>query len=170
MSLPGESWSKLIAQSPTVFYAPDKDTEVTFLVNSISKVHAVDVPDFPHSEPWGKIRDSVRTIGDQTVYLRGSMNNWSTQNTLKALNKETHETSLSLVTGSYEFKVATEDWRTVDLGQDDQTSALVNEGSINLTGAGGNIKLRVVRDSVCTFKVDSSIIVRPKISVSCKAS
>jgi hypothetical protein len=168
MHIVGDSWSKLIAQSEKAFYAPDKDAEVVFSITSGNKVNAVDVPDFPHLEPWKKLQDTVRSIGEQPIYLRGSMNNWTTQNSLVAANKTLHETTIALLTGSYEFKVATEDWRVVDLGQEGQIAPIENTDSIKLIGTGGNIKLRVVRDSICTFKVDSSKVVQPQLTVRCE--
>jgi CubicO group peptidase (beta-lactamase class C family) len=169
MQIVGDSWSKLIAQSDTVFYSPDKDAEVTFAMTADSKVVAVNVPDFPHLEPWKKIKNTVNLIGDPPIYLRGSMNNWTIQNRLTAKSKTLHETSLSLLAGSYEFKVASEDWRTVDLGQERQDAPILNTGSLPVVGTRGNITLRVDRDSNCLFSLDSSKLVRTQVRVRCEA-
>lgn len=69
---------------------------------------------------------------DTTVYIRGSLNGWGTANPL-IWEGDGYSTTISVDAASYEFKVASEDWATVNLGGSDTTEVLV-DSPFSLTG------------------------------------
>src|SRR5690606_37249804 len=82
---------------------------------------------------------------DTSIYLRGTVTSagWGDTN---ATNQLVHEgnsvyaVSVEINPGNYEFKVASSDWSTVDLGNGAETAPGV---SLNMSRGAGNIKLAV---------------------------
>ncbi|SHG90857.1 pullulanase-type alpha-1,6-glucosidase [Ferrimonas marina] len=90
------------------------------------------------------------------VYLRGSLNGWSTDNELAYLGGGIYRVDVALTAGDYEFKVASEDWATVDYGSAESDPA-VTEGQEELLGVGGaNMTFTATMDTTYAFIFDAS--------------
>ena len=50
------------------------------------------------------------------VYIRGALNDWGTNNELEYQGGRTYIMTMDIEPGNYEFKVASEDWDTVNFG------------------------------------------------------
>lgn len=98
------------------------------------------------------------------LYLRGSMNDWGLRDQLRAVAPGVYTTTVKLDKGDYQFKVASEDWKTVDLGGSESKPLAAGIVAM-LARAGENINLSVASPSTYTFKVDASGV-QPRMSVS----
>lgn len=61
-----------------------------------------------------------------TVYLRGGMNGWGTDNPFTYDGGRIYTVATDITAGSYEFKIASEDWSTVDFGAKSAEEAAVS--------------------------------------------
>ncbi|NAX44728.1 MULTISPECIES: pullulanase-type alpha-1,6-glucosidase [unclassified Vibrio] len=96
----------------------------------------------------------VAPYGSTTVYVRGSMNGWGVSNPLSYQQNGLYTFEGYLTPGVYEFKIASEDWSTLNLGFGGFSIA---SGSATLENAGnGNIKLTVTEQGVWKFTLDAS--------------
>ena len=83
-----------------------------------------------------------RPFGNTQAFVRGGMNGWDTTHPLAFKGGGAYSVAIDLEAQSYEFKVASEDWATVNLGAEDETtravligapfSGLVQDGQTNL--------------------------------------
>ncbi|KTF13225.1 alpha-1,6-glucosidase domain-containing protein [Pseudoalteromonas sp. H105] len=103
-------------------------------------------------EPTLSVFDA-QMFADTQVYLRGSLNGWGTDNPLMYQGNAMYSTSLELAAGDYEFKIASEDWSTVDYGGVGESPVLmVGEQSL-LEAVGANITLNIAEQGNYTFAV-----------------
>lgn len=96
----------------------------------------------------------VPPYGSTEVYLRGSMNDWGAQDQLTYQGKGIYAFEGYLTPGVYEFKVASSDWSSINLGYGSFTSG---SGSVTLEDAGnGNVKVTITEQGVYQFALDAS--------------
>ncbi len=162
------AWVRLVPQSELVFYAPAHDAEIHFRADPAGQIVAAVVPDWSGEQLWPRVDQALPTLTAQPVYLRGSMNQWSTQHLLRRTDDGLHRVTMELPKGSHELKVASEDWRTIDLGQDDQTTPLTGQNAIGLVATGANITLTLKQPSRCEFAVDGRDVVEQRLTVNCQ--
>lgn len=97
------------------------------------------------------------TFGDTVVYLRGSMNGWSTDNPLEYVYDGEYSALVELVAGSYEFKFADADWggQGVNYGG---FSAVVAQGSLPIVTGADNLSVTIAEDGqyLISFAVDKA--------------
>jgi pullulanase len=87
------------------------------------------------------------------VFIRGSLNEWSTDNPLMYEGDAIYSASIELEVGDYEFKVASEDWSTVDYGGAGDTPVVVIDELTPLEAVGANIALSITESGNYTFNV-----------------
>lgn len=89
--------------------------------------------------------------GTTPVLLRGSMNDWGNQMPLSKQTDGSYVIEGPIPKGEYEFKLASDDWATVDLGGAldgaGGSPTLAPGGTLPLEFGGGNIKLSLPADS-----------------------
>ncbi|MEL7382079.1 MAG: pullulanase-type alpha-1,6-glucosidase [Pseudomonadota bacterium] len=96
----------------------------------------------------------VAPFGSTQVYLRGSMNGWSTDNELSYQGEGIYQFNGYLTPGEYQFKIASSDWSSINLGFAELAQA---NQSVSLSDAGnGNIKLAVTEQGLYNFVFDAS--------------
>lgn len=93
----------------------------------------------------------VATRLDVPIYLRGSMNGWSTAAPLTREAPAQYSVRLVMQPGEYQFKLGSEDWRQVDLGTSAGATLGPDQGSVNLVQHGGNIRLLVGQAAAYRF-------------------
>jgi D-alanyl-D-alanine-carboxypeptidase/D-alanyl-D-alanine-endopeptidase len=98
------------------------------------------------------------------LFLRGSMNDWSLRDPLKAAAPQHYSATLTLAKGDYQFKVASADWKTVDLGGS-ANAPLTPGAAAALHQFGGNLTLSVASAARYVFTVDASTPGQPKLMV-----
>ena len=88
--------------------------------------------------------------GTTPVLLRGSMNDWGNQMSLTKQTDDSYVIEGPIPKGEYEFKLASDDWATVDLGgasnREGGLPTIVPGDTLPLEFGGGNIKLRLPAD------------------------
>ncbi|MGR6329996.1 serine hydrolase [Sphingomonas sp. XXL09] len=80
---------------------------------------------------------------DVPLYLRGSMNGWSTTAPFNHTSGNIWTIDLELAPGGYQFKVASDDWRAADYGTSDGEPVRPDGMPISLVPHGGNIRISV---------------------------
>ncbi|MBB1402772.1 alpha-1,6-glucosidase domain-containing protein [Pseudoalteromonas sp. SG45-1] len=96
---------------------------------------------------------NAEMFAQTTVFIRGSLNDWSTDNPLMYEGDAIYSTSIDLEAGDYEFKVASEDWSTVDYGGAGDTPVVAIDELTLLEAVGANIALNITEQGTYTFKV-----------------
>jgi CubicO group peptidase (beta-lactamase class C family) len=161
------AWTQVLPQSEQLFFAPDDVTELRFTRNRDGAVQSLTLSGVPGDKTWTRIELPLPTLAMQTIYLRGSMNNWSTEHPIPLLRAGQHQIEIDLAAGEHALKVASTDYQAVDLGQADQEEPLRDGGSIALIGVGRNIALALDKPSRCTFTVASTDVLKPQLDVRC---
>ncbi|MFA9218959.1 MAG: hypothetical protein ACEQSK_17890 [Sphingomonadaceae bacterium] len=98
------------------------------------------------------------------LYLRGSMNDWGLRDPMQATAPGHYRAVVRLDKGEYQFKVASEDWKSVDLGGSD-SRALAAGAAATLQSSGENLTLSVPGPSSYSFNIDASVA-PPRLSIS----
>uniref|UniRef100_UPI0030F4B091 alpha-1,6-glucosidase domain-containing protein n=1 Tax=Paraglaciecola sp. TaxID=1920173 RepID=UPI0030F4B091 len=100
-----------------------------------------------------------------TVYVRGGMNGWGEANPLNYLVGGQYMTTIDIAAGSYEFKIASADWSTVDYGSADADGSTAI-GNVKDAGiSGNNLAITIPVDGSYTFLFNVADINAPTISV-----
>lgn len=110
--------------------------------------------------------DQKRPFADNTILLRGSLNGWDASTPFTYIGNGLYQVEFVITAGSYEFKVATEDWSTVDFGAFEGDEAVTLQAAKRLNEKGANIQMEIVEDTTLVFIVDGSFPANPTISVS----
>ena len=109
-----------------------------------------------------------RPFGDTEVFLRGAMNDWGTSDEFIFSGSAAYLVELELETNSYAFKVASDDWATVNLGAADASSTEVMVGTTFdglLQGSDNNLTVNLAEDGIYRFAVDGSKSIPPTLQV-----
>jgi Tol biopolymer transport system component len=152
------SWSN---NSKTIVFSSDRDAgEVDLWTVNIAEVETIECG----VEDSGN--DPAEAYG-VPVFLRGSMNGWAAYDASMFVNQggDVYEAEILLPEGFSEFKVASEDWATVDFAP----LALVELGvpQVMVPAAGGPNGLIGVAESGCySFLMDASNTAAPVLTVS----
>lgn len=103
--------------------------------------------------------------GSTPLFLRGSMNEWSTANPLRPAGKDSRSTELSLRAGTYQLKVASEDWKTVDLGTSEPVKMAPEGAPVELQFLGSNIDLAITEPGKYRFTLTGFRAGEPTLSI-----
>ncbi|WP_391090683.1 pullulanase-type alpha-1,6-glucosidase [Vibrio sp. NH-UV-68] len=96
----------------------------------------------------------VAPYGNTNVYVRGSMNGWSTDNEMVYSGDGLYTFNGYFTPGTYEFKLASEDWSSVNLGF---TAFATTQGMVSMQDAGnGNIQITITDQGVYQFILDAN--------------
>lgn len=99
-------------------------------------------------------------------FLRGSMNEWSVATPFGRESDAVFAVDVDLAAGTYEFKVATSDWSTIDLGAATADPVLVDAPSPTmLLQHGGNLSVAIDRPGRFRFRVDGRGSGSPRLTV-----
>ena len=102
------------------------------------------------------------------VYLRGDFNGWGTDTPLLYQGGRQYQVAMSLAAGNYEFKVASEDWATVNLGAisgADADKQIVLGEPTDLAATNDNLVLTIEEDGDYVFVVDATDKAEPVLKV-----
>ena len=89
---------------------------------------------------WLKSKWGVKQPeGQQDIYLRGEFNNWGTSHKFNTEDGKTYTLTVQNLTGSW--KIATEDWKTVDFGGYEGQETLAANQTHTLKPVGVNLKM-----------------------------
>jgi CubicO group peptidase (beta-lactamase class C family) len=155
-------WSKLVAGSDTTFFAVNDGTQFDFSKNPNGDIGSVTIiEDGTAGTPYPRATEPPIPVESTPFYLRGSMNDWSMKNQMIATGKDKYTTSITLKPGSYEFKLGSEDFNTIDLGGSPAMQDISVGTAKVLLPVGRNLKLNIVQEGVYEFVLD---VVKPLAS------
>lgn len=108
-----------------------------------------------------------KPFGATPVFVRGGMNGWGTDNMVVFKGAARYATAIALEVGDYEFKVASEDWATVNLGAAEGASTQVTPGEAysSVAEGGGNLSITIDAAGTYRFQVDGAKNVPPALLV-----
>ena len=90
-----------------------------------------------------------------SLYLRGGMNSWGTDNEMAFIGRARYRTAIDLEAGDYQFKLASEDWSTIDIGAADTTNIEVGvPTTLDAAGRAPNLMTTISEADSYTFTLD----------------
>lgn len=105
--------------------------------------------------PILKVYNEEPFVGTE-VFVRGAMNGWGTDDTLTYMGAGVYRADISLAAGNHEFKVASDDWSTVDYGSGESDAAVSIEVAELLAVSGANMTFEAVEATTYAFIFDAS--------------
>ncbi len=101
-----------------------------------------------------------------TVYIRGGMNGWGETNAFTYIGDGKYQTTFNITAGTYEFKVASGDWSTVNMGApSDDTEVLEGEDQLLVAGSNDNLSMTFANSGEYTFVFNAANLSEPLLSV-----
>ncbi|MEM7420045.1 MAG: alpha-1,6-glucosidase domain-containing protein [Pseudomonadota bacterium] len=163
-ALSNDDADRNIAPGQTLSLGRTNDNMVLTIEEEDRYVFVFDVDD-PDSPTIGVFKEAY--WGDTDVYVRGGMNGWGAVDRFSYQGDGIYTAELELSAGSVEFKVASEDWSTVNLGNpNDADSNVVTIGETKILGASNNnLMLEVAEAGLYEFKVTGPDGNSPMLSV-----
>ncbi|PCI60585.1 MAG: hypothetical protein COB35_08550 [Gammaproteobacteria bacterium] len=134
---------------------------ITFLVNAETK-YKFDIDATDKSAPVLTVSEYIPPFAGRTIYLKGTMNSWTTDDAyILAPTDNIFTLTTTITAGSHEFKIASADW------EDDSTigalsgSTVVTVGqaltvATKVNGGADNLTLEVPTDTLYKFVIDAS--------------
>jgi pullulanase len=108
----------------------------------------------------------VVPFGSTEVFVRGDMNGWGEVDKFTYVGNGEYRIAISLSAKSYNFKIASADWNSVDLGALSSDVAVVDENIAELLAAkGANMTFTASRDATYVFSLNASDKDNPVLSV-----
>lgn len=100
--------------------------------------------------------------GSEVVYVRGSFNSWSADEAMQYVGDGKYKLERYFEPGVYTFKIASENWSSVNLGYAQLTAG---DGSVSFEVDGENVKVTVTEQGVWVFELDASETSQPALTV-----
>ncbi len=107
-------------------------------------------------------------FGANTVFVRGSMNGWGEDNALTYEGDGVYTVNIDLDGNDVNFKVATSDWSTVNLGASSDEEAAITLGEPKVLfqdGNSANLTIAAPVAGTYQFKVEGPDATAPKVTV-----
>jgi CubicO group peptidase (beta-lactamase class C family) len=145
----------LLALSPTRFIASERDTVIEFGENPVGGAKGFQIVSGGPPVFLERKTPPESKIGDTHVFLRGSMNEWSTEDELVRVDDDRLRIEKLLSPGAYEFKLASADWRTIDLGASGMQTRVEAGKVVTLQTGGGNLTFAVDVAGSYRFELDA---------------
>jgi pullulanase len=109
----------------------------------------------------------VVPYGDTVAYVRGDMNGWNPDDAFSYIGEGVYQAKITLVAGTYGFKVADFDWSSsINLGAPETGSEVLEDQSFSLLpGSNDNLSISIAVDGTYFFTLDASNISAPTLLV-----
>ncbi|WP_175405046.1 alpha-1,6-glucosidase domain-containing protein [Salinimonas lutimaris] len=102
------------------------------------------------------------------VFLRGDMTDWGTSAPFTYRNGRVYRVAMDLAPGTYGFKVASEDWSTVNFGalsSADSDTQLVPGSVLPVAATNDNLSVTITENGRYVFAFDVSDLANPQVGV-----
>ncbi len=165
----GANSERLLALSPTRFISQSSGIVIEFEGSGDGKSPSTGFRILEGSAPVLVPRNNGKPVllGVTSIFLRGSMNDWSTATPVKEISPQVFAVEIELEAGNHEFKLASEDWGAVDLGVTGAAPDFDADSTpIALVPGGMNIRLSLKQAGKYRFVVDGSMEVLPILRIS----
>ncbi|MCH8536413.1 MAG: DUF3372 domain-containing protein [Alkalimonas sp.] len=100
-----------------------------------------------------------------SVFVRGGMNGWSTDDEMAYAGAGIYSIIVDLQAGQYEFKIASEDWSTVDFGGGADGQDVLLDTPNTLARSGGNLNIDIAVSGRYVFSLDARNTEAPVLTV-----
>lgn len=100
-------------------------------------------------------RSLAAALAAGPIFVRGSMNGWSTTMPLRSVGTGRWSTALALQPGDYTFKIASEDWKSLVLGTDNIKPIVGTVDRIPLASGANDIALKVASPGEYRFTLQA---------------
>ena len=165
-AISGADADKQVMVGATTYLAATNDNLVLTIEEDGDYVFVLDATD--KAEPVLKVFNE-QFFGNTPVYLRGGMNGWGTDDELIYQGAGVYAVDITLGGGATEFKVASEDWATVNLGNpDDALTNTVEEGVGKVLGSSNNNLMIELAAGTYEFRVTGPDTSQPILTVVAK--
>ncbi|MBT8449257.1 MAG: DUF3372 domain-containing protein, partial [Gammaproteobacteria bacterium] len=105
-------------------------------------------------------------FGATPVFLRGGMNDWGTVDQVAYNGDGTYSVDIAMTANTFEFKVASEDWSTVNFGAENADETAVELGvPKGLFTTNDNLVLTITADGTYRFTVIGPDAAAPSVLV-----
>ncbi|MBU3022038.1 alpha-1,6-glucosidase domain-containing protein [Aestuariibacter sp. A3R04] len=166
-ALSGDDSDRNIEPGQTVGIAATNDNLVLTITDSARYVFVFDTSDM-NAPTIGVFKEAY--WGSTEVFVRGGMNGWGVTDKFTYLGEGVYTADVSLSAGTVEFKVASEDWATVNLGNPNDAASnmvVVGEGKV-LGGSNNNLVMEVPASGLYEFRVTGPDGNAPVLTVTLK--
>jgi len=162
----GATGEKLLALSPTRFIAEASGAVAEFESDANGSITGLRIVEGGPQVTLARTAAPAAQLGATPLFLRGSMNDWSTQHALTPVSDGVFAIEMPLVPGDWEFKIASDDWTSVDLGVAGGTPAINQDATaIKLLSRGANIRVSVRDSGLYRFTLTSAANGDPTLAV-----
>ncbi len=108
----------------------------------------------------------VVPYGDTIFYVRGGMNGWGEVDAFDYVGDGIYQAAVTVTAGDYEFKVASGDWSTINIGAPAGDNVVTEgEEKILLPGSNDNLNISIATDGTYLFTLDASNTGTPSLTV-----
>ncbi|NDW20134.1 alpha-1,6-glucosidase domain-containing protein [Alteromonas hispanica] len=147
--------------------APTNDNLILTIDNPDRYVFVFDVSD-KDAPTIGVYKEAF--WGETNVYVRGGMNGWGAEDVFSYLGNGEYVADVELSAGSVEFKVASEDWSTVNLGNPNEsaTNVVDIDRPKVLGSSNNNLMMDVPQSGLYQFRVSGPNGAAPTLTVTLK--
>ena len=157
--------SQVVTEKEEKLLAPSNNNLIFTPTVSATYLFSVDASDVANPV---LVVENEEPYAGTTVFLRGGMNGWGTDNPFTYTGGRIYQAAVNLDAGSYDFKVATDDWSTVNLGAvsaDEADRRVVLGEDKALATTNDNLFIEITDAEPYTFVFDVTTLEEPKLRV-----
>lgn len=151
----GNAGDPLLALSPTRFMSAVGGTVAEFDTAADGVVSGLRIVEGGPPATLARSAPPKIALGAESMFLRGSMNDWSTQQRFEQISPGSYRVAIALSAGDYQFKVGSADWAAIDLGGSRGGQRIDDTGEVALVAKGANLRLGVAHAGVYQFLLTS---------------
>jgi pullulanase len=108
------------------------------------------------------------TFGETTIYLRGGMNGWGEADAFSYVGANKYSVDINITARNYEFKVASSDWATVNLGAGAAGNTLTLGTPKIIETSNDNLRMDFAETATYNFLLDATFTAEPELTVTKK--
>jgi pullulanase len=172
--LASADWSTINLGAPSTGGVVSEDETFTLLPGSndnlsieitVDGTYLFTLNAFDTTSPVLTVKNEEPFVGT-SVFIRGGMNGWSEDNPLTYLGGAKYQATFTVAAGTYEFKIASADWSTVNMGApSDDTEVLAGEKQLLVSGSNDNLSMTFETSGDYTFVFDAADLSVPTLAV-----
>lgn len=154
---------EVLEQEQQTMVPGSNDNFFITITNDATYIFEVDASDA--ANPLLTVRNEQPFVGTN-VFIRGSMNGWGEANGFNYMGNGQYSVTFNIAAGDYEFKVASSDWSTVNMGAPaDDNQVVIAENQLLVAGSNDNLHISIATTGDYTFIFDASNLAEPTVTV-----
>jgi CubicO group peptidase (beta-lactamase class C family) len=162
----GGGWGPLAALGDDGFAFQEQQTELRFTRDGQGRIQSAATKNETKTQSGlARASEPPPPFDRVPFFVRGSMNDWSNANPMKEIAPQVFSARVSLKAGFSEFKIASEDYKAIDLGALPISQPAKPGQTLPLVAVGRNIPLMIAEPGTYEFSVRTHSERGPEISV-----